>query len=249
MNKEQEFAKTLEEMKTTAKKQGNVLEQSQIDTWLNPLALTDAQIQLVYGYLKENHIGIDVPLDEEEYLEKDEIDYLKMYTEELEALPKLTEGEKEAITLSAMAGDMDACAKLIEAFLPNVVELAKLYVGQGVFVEDLIGEGNVAIAAGVTMLGAAENAKDAEAMMVQMVMDAMEDYIAENGQVAENALKVLQKVNKVSEKAEELAKDLCREVTMEELAEETGMSLKYIKEAMKLSGNQIEYIETPKEEA
>ena len=62
------------------------------------------------------------------------------------------EGEKEAVTISAMAGDRDAQKRLIEIYIPKVVEVAKLYAGQGVFVEDLIGEGNLAVTIGVTQL-------------------------------------------------------------------------------------------------
>ena len=39
-----------------------------------------------------------------------------------------------------MAGDADAKHRMIEIFLPQVAEIAKLYAGQGVFLEDLIGE-------------------------------------------------------------------------------------------------------------
>ena len=52
------------------------------------------------------------------------------------------------------------------------------------------------------------------------------------------------KVNKVAEAASELAKDLGRKVTAEELAEETKMSLKAIQDAMRLSGYKIEDLES-----
>ena len=78
----------------------------------------------------------------------------------------MTKGQKEAITLSAMAGERDAQQSLISVYLPQVVEISKLYAGQGVFLEDLIGEGNVALAMGVTMLGCLENASEAEGMLM-----------------------------------------------------------------------------------
>ena len=53
------------------------------------------------------------------------------YLEELEGIDKAGSGEKEAVTLSAMAGDKQAQARLAELFLPEVVEIAKLYSGQG----------------------------------------------------------------------------------------------------------------------
>ena len=59
-----------------------------------------------------------------------------------------------------MAGDADAKHRMIEIFLPQVAEIAKLYAGQGVFLEDLIGEGNVALTMAAEMLAdCAQNAK------------------------------------------------------------------------------------------
>ena len=168
---------------------------------------------------------------------------LEEYKKEMQLLEKLSDGEKEAVTLSAMAGEVDAQRRLIQAYLPQVVEISKLYSGQGVFLEDLIGEGNVALAMGVTMLGCLEHAKEAEGMLIKMVMDAMEECIADNLQEAEKDKKVLDRVNKVAEKARELAEELHRKVTVEELAQETGISQKAIEDAMRMSGFAIEDLE------
>ena len=54
------------------------------------------------------------------------------------------------------------------------------HAGQGVFLEDLIGEGNVALTMGVTMLGSLEEPSEAEGMLAKMMMDAMEEYIEEH---------------------------------------------------------------------
>jgi len=76
-----------------------------------------------------------------------------------------------------------------------------------------------------------------------MIMDAMEDYIQENASFEKADQKMVDKVNKVAEKAKELSEDLHRKVTVEELAQETGMSVKAIQDAVRMSGFQIEYIE------
>ena len=109
-------------------------------------------------------------------------------------------------------------------YLPKVVEIAKLYAGQGVFVEDLIGEGNVALSMGVTMLGCLEKKEEAEGMLMKMVMDAMEDFISDSMEETQKDNKVLKKVNQVAEKARELSEELRRKVTVEELCTETGLS-------------------------
>ena len=49
-------------------------------------------------------------------------------------------------------------------------------------------------------------------------------------------------MNQVADKARELAEQLRRKVTPEELAQETGMPLKAIEDAMRMSGFKIEDI-------
>lgn len=244
MNREMELAKTLESIKNTAREQGNCISKEQIDEAFSSLNLEKDKLELVFDYLKQYGIGIGEPLNPDEYLSKDEVDYLESYLEQLKDLPEVSEGEKEAITLSAMAGDLDAQKSLINIFLPQVVDIAKLYAGQGVFLEDLIGEGNVAVTIGVTMLGALDDAAEAQGMLAKMAMDAMEEYIEENAEEVKTHRKIVDKVNKVADKANELSEDLHRKVTVEELIEETGMSEKYIKEAIRISGDKIESIES-----
>lgn len=239
------FAKTLEQVRKQAKEQGNCIEKEQVEQAFSGLSLSEEQLELVFDYLEKHKIGIGRPIDPEEYLSEGEVDYLAEYKKELALLEKVSEGEKEAITLSAMAGEADAQKKLINIYLPQVVEIAKLYTGQGVFLEDLIGEGNVALAMGVTMLGCLEHAGEAEGMLGKMIMDAMEDHINENMAEADKDKKVLTKVNKVAKKAKELSEELRRKVTVEELSAETGMSENAIREAMRLSGYMIEEIENP----
>lgn len=242
MEREKQFTKALEQIVTLAGEQGGCIEQAQVEEFLSELDLTEGQMDLVYDYLKKNRIGIGELVDPADYMSEEEIHYLDAYLEQLKDLPILSEGEKEAVTLSAMAGDKDAAGRLINAFLPEVAQIAKLYTGQGVLLEDLIGEGNVALTAGVTMLNAMEHAKEAQGMLVRMIMDAMEELIAENMADTDQEKKLADKVNLVADKANELAKELHRKVTVEELALETGMSRKSILKALKLSGDNIDAI-------
>ncbi|MBQ8879122.1 MAG: hypothetical protein IJ029_10380 [Lachnospiraceae bacterium] len=245
VNQEVLFAKTLEQVRKTAKEQGNCISVEQVEEAFQELALSGEQLELVYDYLKKHKVGIGEPVDLDEYLSDEEMDYLEEYKKELDLLEPISEGEKEAITLSAMAGEKDAQQKLIAVYLPQVLEISKLYAGQGAYLEDLIGEGNVALTIGVTMLGCVEHATEAEGMLIKMIMDAMEEFIAETTADNERSRKALQKVNKVAKKAKELSEDLKRKVTVAELSKETGMSEKSILEALRFCGYSIEEIERP----
>lgn len=243
MEKELLFAKTLEYIKKVAKDQNHIVTREQVETAFAPLGFAPEQMEMVYDYLHKQKIGIEEAVDADAYLSEEEIDYLDTYLEELKFIQDATPGEREAITLSAMAGDKDAQARLIELFLPQVVEIAKLYAGQGAYLEDLIGEGNVALAMGVSMLGALENASEAEGMLAKMIMDGMEEYIGLSAEQAKEDQKTLDLVNKVSDAAKELSEDLRRKITPLELADESEISIEDIEEAIRLSGDTIEYFE------
>lgn len=242
-NKEIVFAKTLESVRKLAKEQGNCVSEEQVREAFSNLNLDNDQLQMVFDYLVKHKVGIGQPVDPDDYLTDEEKNYLQNYLDELEQLPAYTEGEIEALTLSAMAGDSQAGQCLIQVFLRDVVDIAKLYSGQGVLVEDLIGEGNVALTIGTGMLGSQETAEEAKGMLVKVIMDAMEELIRETTKNDKTDKSIADKVNKVADKARELAQELHRKVTPEELAEETGMSVKQIKDACRMSGYKIEDIE------
>ena len=243
MEKELLFAKTLEYIKSVAKDQNHIVSKEQVETAFAPLEFGPEQLEMVYDYLRKQKIGIEEAVDPDTFLSEEDVDYLEEYLEELKYLPQASLGEREAITLSAMAGDKDAQNRLIELFLPQVVEIAKLYAGQGAYLEDLIGEGNVALAMGVSMLGALEHASEAEGMLAKMIMDGMEEYIGISMEQAKEDQKAMELVNKVSDAARELSEDLRRKITPFELAKETDMDIEHIEEAIRLSGDAIEYFE------
>ena len=245
MNQEILFARILEQVRVKAGDQGGWISEEDVQEAFAPMGLSGDQLQMVYDYLLKHKIGINEPVDPEDYLTEEEKNYLQNYLDELAALPERSPGEKEAITLSAMAGDMDAQSLLAEIYLQDVAEVARLYSGQGVPLEDLIGEGNLALTMGVSMLGALEHSSEAQGMLGKMMMDAMEDLIQAQQNTERADQKMAGRINKVLEAARELSEELHRKVTVEELVQETKLSEKAIRDAIRLSGHQIEYLEEP----
>ena len=245
MKEQFEFAKALEKICALAGQQGGMIRKEQVEETLRDagISLGDTQLGLIYDYLKTKKIGIGEPADPFEYLTRQEVDYLEAYLEETRALADVSEGEKEAIALSAMAKDPDAKRRLIEIFLPQVAEIAKLYAGQGVYLDDLIGEGNVALTMAVEMLDCAENAQAAFGNIASMIMEAMETYIADNASEKKTGDRLAQEANDVLEKAKELAEELGRKVTVAELAEESGMTQEKIREAVRITADNIDYLD------
>lgn len=244
MNQEQQFARILEQIKRTAREQGNCVREAQVQEAFAPLHFDGDQLKMVFDYLAEQKISIGEPANPEDYMTEEEINCLHSYLESLNSRDELSPGEREAITLSAMAGDPTARERLIESWLVQVVDIARLYAGQGALMEDLIGEGNVALAMAVEMLDTVESVEEAQGFLGSMIMEAMENHISENMKEKDAGNRMADKVNQVADQARELAQSLGRKVTVQELADETGMTLYDIKEAVRFSGDAIEDLNT-----
>ena len=244
-NKEKEFAEILKLVTRTARENKNVITKEQVESAFSELELDDKQMEMVFEYLKNHKIGIGEAVDTDDFnLTDEENNYLNSYLDSLKDLPAYTDGEKTAISMQAISGDKDAQRKLIECYLPLVVDVAKMYTEQGVYLEDLIGEGNFALTRGVTMLDAVGEPEEVESFLYKLMLDAMEAAVESN--LAEDAgeQKVLKLVQEVADKASELAEDLRRKVTVKELMDETGWDEDKIRSAIKFCGDNIEDLDS-----
>jgi len=239
---QEQFIKALQDLNETAAEQGNVVTQQQINETFEAIGFTmnEERQKLIEEYLTKNRIGIGEAVDPFQYMTDNEKDFLQEYLDEVKELADVTDGEKQAITIAALAGEKDAKNRLIELYLPYVAEVAKLYAGWGVFLEDLIGEGNVALAMAADMLEVVEKPDEVEGFFGRQMMEAMEEYIRENNDAKKVDQKIVDKVNKIADMVKELSEELGRDVTAEEVAEENKISVKSVREAMKLTGDNIE---------
>lgn len=243
MKQEEIFVKELSALVRLGKNQGNQLSSDQIKEAFVQSGIAEDKMPFIHEYLQKNQIRIDDEFDPEEALSEDDRDFLGMFMEELEGLPSISDAEKDALIVRAIEDDLEAQQKLVEVYLPKVVEIAKLYVGQNVLLEDLIGEGNVALTAAVSMAGCIDKAEDADGYIAKMIMDAMEVLISAESDEKEADAKILERVVQVADAAEELYRDMRRKVTPAELAAETDFSGDEIIQAYKWSGKQIDTLD------
>ena len=142
---EKEFRSQLMESMKLARKQGMCLSEEQIHSFFPDIQQGSEQMGFLLEYYKNQKIGVGDRKEVEEYLSMEDRNYLEEYLNGISALESMEPEELKAVMLSAIAGDQDAKEVLLQQFLPKTAELAKLYAGQGVMLEDLIGEGNMAL--------------------------------------------------------------------------------------------------------
>lgn len=241
--KEREFALALQQLLQTAREHHNVVTTQEVDDAFTNMALTKEQMQTVKDYLRNANIGIDQALPIEEVLTEEEHNYLKDYEEMASAIEQPSDGVLDAIKINAMAGVREDQTRLAELMLPKVIDIARLYAGQGVYMEDLIGAGNEALILGVQLLGPLEKPSEVEPDLAERIMKAMEALVEENMSSAAAGQDAADLANKVLDAANALRDDLGRKVTVEELAAEQEVTEEEILEAIRITGNKIESID------
>ena len=244
---EQQFRENLAALTQLAKAQKMCVSHEQVSQYFSDIIENEEQNKLLQDYLRSQKISIGEKADLDEYLSMEDKDYLKEYEESLKAIPQMEKEQLSEVMLSAVAGDQDAQQIVLAQFLLQVVELAKLYAGQGILLEDLVGEGNLALTQAVTKLPCLEVSEqiwdDVNGFLGKCMMDAMEQMINEEADEKSVDQKIVDKINRVAEIAGELSEEMRRKVTAEEICANSDLTLEEVAEAIKLSGNQIDTIE------
>lgn len=245
---EKEFRSQLMESMKLARKQGMCLSEEQIHSFFPDIQQGSEQMGFLLEYYKNQKIGVGDRKEVEEYLSMEDRNYLEEYLKGISALESMEPEELKAVMLSAIAGDQDAKAVLLQQFLPKTAELAKLYAGQGVMLEDLIGEGNMALLEATGQMECLDTDGDileeTEGFLGNYMMKAMERLINEELEKKNDDEEVLKKVNQVADAARELSEELRRKVSPEEIcANYEAITMDDVEAAMQISANLIDTIE------
>ena len=240
IHKEQKFLFLLQETLKQARGNGGRISRDEIEEIFASLSLEKSQLEQVEGYLKAHKIVVGTQAGDLDALPREEKDFLTSYMEMLSDIPELSDSVLEAVKISAMAGEHSAQKELSEQMMKAVVDIAHLYAGQGVSIEELIGAGNEALVTGVRLLGHLESPQEVEGELGRRIMDSMEDLISMMLDDHAQDRQMEDLVNLVAEKARELAAELGRKVTPMELAGEGEVTAEQIEEAVRRTGGRIE---------
>lgn len=227
-NKEIEFAKVLSGLKKDAVKHGNILSVKRLNEAFSALDLDEAQLERIREYF--NAKGIKISNEE---------DYVSSFSYKAEGI---ADYELEELFARVLDGEKRARDIFIEAHMPMVGEIARLYEGQGVPTEDLVGEGYVALVAGIDLLGAVESASNAQEAISGMIMNSMEELVNRSLKEKASDNGLIDKVQETAEKAKELREGYRRNLTIEEFSDETGLEKELIENILFLTAKEIEGI-------
>ena len=158
-------------------------------------------------------------------------DSLRLYLREISRIQLLTAPQESFLAERAEKGDKEARNKLIEANLRLVVSIAKKYVGQGLSLEDLIGEGNIGLIRAVTKFDYRKGFRFST-YATWWIKQAITRAILEGTRVIRLPVYIMEEVMRVKRMTRQLYQELGREPTPTNIGERLGMSPERVSELL-----------------
>jgi RNA polymerase primary sigma factor len=158
-------------------------------------------------------------------------DSLRLYLREISRISLLTASREAVLAERAEQGDKEARNQLIEANLRLVVSIAKKYVGQGLSLEDLIGEGNIGLIRAVTKFDYRKGFRFST-YATWWIKQAITRAILEGTRVVRLPVYIMEEVMRVKRMTRQLYQELGREPTPENIGERLGMSSERVSELL-----------------
>ena len=173
----------------------------------------------VYGdpYVKEK-IADDIE-DVDKYASSDVKvnDSVKLYLKEIGKV-KLLGDEEQEVAKRCAEGDEEAKNRLITANLRLVINIAKNYVGRGMFLLDLIQEGNLGLIKAVSKFDYTKGYKFST-YATWWIRQSITRAIADQARTIRIPVHMVETINKITRVQRQLVQELGREPTAEEISE------------------------------
>jgi RNA polymerase primary sigma factor len=143
-------------------------------------------------------------------------DSLRLYLREISRIPLLSAPHEFDIAQRIERGDREARDQLIVANLRLVVSIAKRYVGQGLSLEDLIGEGNIGLIRAVSKFDPSKGFRFST-YATWWIKQAITRSILEGTRAVRLPVYIMEEVMRVNRMTRQLYQELEREPSPEEI--------------------------------
>ena len=221
-------------------------------------ALEDMDDDMTVAFLEEDEEPDDYPEGQEvaeheqdveaietllasDYFSAD--DPVRMYLKDIGKIPLLSpERETELAELAAL-GNKEAKNELVRANLRLVVSIAKKHINKGMFLLDLIQEGNLGLMKAVEKFDYRKGYKFST-YATWWIRQAISRAIADQARTIRIPVHMVETIHKVSRTTRQLLQELGREPTTEEIAVRLETTEEKIREILKIAQDPVS-LETP----
>lgn len=159
-------------------------------------------------------------------------DIIYKYLKDIGEFPLLTAEEEKELAKMIEKGDKEAKEKLINSNLRLVVSVAKRYVGRGLYMADLIQEGNLGLIKAVDKFDYRRGNRFST-LATWCIKQSISYAVYNKARVVRVPVNQIEKINKMKKIRRELFSELGREPTILELSEDSGFSKERVKDILK----------------
>ena len=170
-------------------------------------------------------------------------DSVRLYLREIGRIQLLKPDEEIELARKILQGDMIAKRKLVQANLRLVVSIAKKYIGRGLSFLDLIQEGNLGLIRASEKFDH-ERGYKFSTYATWWIRQAITRALADKSRTIRVPVHMVETINKLKKITRQLAQELNRKPTEQELAKSMDVSLVKLHEIIKAAKEPIS-LETP----
>ncbi len=237
-NKKREFNETLSELVEFATVSGNFITKEQISLYFKDI-IEDDQYEPIYKYLLELDIKIEGISkqnikEETKFDNKSDRNFYKMYLKDLENII-INDVDKKEMLKKVVEGDNAAINKMTEVYLPLVIKIVEENFSGQLSISELVSEGNVALFEANLAYKGNFNIEEYEKFIIdeicKKIKNAIDNEIG-NKRIMDH---LVERMNLLNNASTELAKELGREASLEELSKHLSLSEDEVKELMKIT--------------
>jgi RNA polymerase primary sigma factor len=168
---------------------------------------------------------------------------LRVYLKEIEGIPLLTREQEGELARRVRAGDAAAKARLAEANLRLVVQIARRYLNRGLPLPDLIEEGNIGLLRAVEKFDADRGTRFST-YATWWIRQAIVRALANQARTIRLPVHIELLLGRYKREQQRLTQELERPPTMEELAAALGTSVEQVEELEEIRLQPVS-LETP----
>jgi RNA polymerase primary sigma factor len=166
------------------------------------------------------------------------LDSLRLYLRAIGRVSLLTAEQEVMLARRIERGDMVAKQQMIEANLRLVVSIAKSYLGRGLTFLDLIQEGSMGLIRAVEKFDYRRGYKFST-YATWWIRQAVTRAIADKGRTIRIPVHMVEKLNKVVHVERQLIQQLGREPTPEEIAAELEVTVREVRDVLRMAQQPI----------
>jgi RNA polymerase primary sigma factor len=158
-------------------------------------------------------------------------DSLRLYLREISRIPLLSAQRELELARRVEANDREARNQLIEANLRLVVSIAKRYVGQGLALEDLVGEGNIGLIRAVSKFDPGKGFRFST-YATWWIKQAITRSILEGTRAVRLPVYIMEEVMRVKRVTRQLYQELGRDPTTAQIGARLGIPAERVSELL-----------------